>query len=66
MLKSRRAGVTGACGCWQLNSGPLQEEQAHLATEPSLALNFNFENNYVCLLVTCRVMEFSIFGYIWF
>lgn len=29
---------------------------------PSLAPNFNFENNCVCLMVACRGVEFSIFG----
>ena len=24
------------CGCWELNPGPLQEQQVFLTTEPSL------------------------------
>lgn len=45
VLKSPRPGVTGACepqcGCWQPNSGSLEEEQALLATKPSLAPSVN-------------------------
>jgi hypothetical protein len=26
----------GTCGCWELNLGPLQEQQVLLTTEPSL------------------------------
>jgi hypothetical protein len=32
-------GCESSCGCWDLNSGPL-EEQSVLTTEPSLQLSF--------------------------
>ena len=38
--------ITDGCeplyGCWDLNSGPLEEESALLTTEPSLQPNNNF------------------------
>jgi len=29
-------GCEPPCGCWELNSGPLEEQSVLLATEPSL------------------------------
>jgi hypothetical protein len=29
-------GCEPPCGCWDLNSGPLEEQLVHLTTEPSL------------------------------
>jgi hypothetical protein len=29
-------GCEATCGCWELNSGPLQEHQVPLTAEPSL------------------------------
>ena len=31
-----RDGCEPPCGCWELNSGPLQEQSVLLTTEPSL------------------------------
>jgi len=40
MTRSPGTGVTDSCelpcGCWELNSGPLQEQLVFLTTEPSL------------------------------
>lgn len=38
VVRYLRAGVqvTHSCGCWELNSSPLQEQQALITTEPSL------------------------------
>jgi hypothetical protein len=29
-------GCEPPCGCWDLNSGPLEEQSVHLTAEPSL------------------------------
>ena len=29
-------GCESSCGCWELNSGPLEEQSVLLGTEPSL------------------------------
>ena len=37
------------CGCWELNSGPLEKQPVFLSTEPSLqspSLTFILKNNY--------------------
>jgi hypothetical protein len=56
-------GVTDSCeppcGCWELNSEPLEEQSVLLTTEPSLqplSLIFNFvlfAFLFVCLFVHC-------------
>ena len=33
-------GCETPCGCWELNSGPLEEQSVLLTTEPSLQPNF--------------------------
>jgi hypothetical protein len=41
-------GCEPPCGCWDLNSGPLEEQSALLTTEPSrqpLARTFNTMSN---------------------
>lgn len=49
-----------ACGCWELNSGSLQEQPVLLTSEPSLKhefwlLKWIFLNLYFCICVcTCR------------
>jgi hypothetical protein len=41
-------GCEPPCGCWELNSGPLEDEPVLLTTEPSLSspkpLSFKFRN----------------------
>jgi hypothetical protein len=53
-------GYEPPCGCWNLNSGPLEEQSVLLTTEPSLQPSRQHANNYViavtdpessCLLV---------------
>jgi len=38
-------GCEPPCGCWDLNSGPLEEQSVLLTTEPPLQLRQNFINN---------------------
>jgi hypothetical protein len=37
-----QGGCESPCGCWELNSGPLEEQSVLLTTEPSLHLNLFF------------------------
>ena len=47
---SPETGVTGGCeplcGCWELNPGPLQEQQGLLSTEPLLQLPISVFKNH--------------------
>jgi hypothetical protein len=36
------------CGCWDLNSGPLEEQSVHLTAEPSL------QHQKVFLIIVCE------------
>jgi hypothetical protein len=43
-------GCEPPCGCWKLNSGPLEEQSVLLATEPSLQpLLFIFKSWFFCV-----------------
>jgi hypothetical protein len=46
------------CGCWDLNSGPLEEQSVLLTTEPSLQPDFDFLNLCTKHLVYVCVGEF--------
>lgn len=39
-LRSPGTGVTGPCGCWEINLCPLEQQQMSLTTEPPLPLPF--------------------------
>ena len=36
-------GCEPSCGCWELNSGPVEEQLVFLTNEPSLQAPFIFE-----------------------
>ena len=46
-------GCEPPCGCWELNSGPLEEQAVLLTAEPSLVfgLFLVFETEFLCLTV---------------
>jgi hypothetical protein len=39
-------GCDPPCGCWDLNSGPLEEQSVLLTTEPDLILELTFEPRF--------------------
>jgi hypothetical protein len=44
-------GCEPPCGCWELNSGPLEEHSVLLTTKPSLQpYIFTFNHLYMCEL----------------
>jgi hypothetical protein len=53
------------CGCWELNSGPLEEQSALLTTEPSLHPSYHnffffffFETGFLCIALA--VLELTL------
>jgi hypothetical protein len=53
-------GCEPSCGCWELNSGPLEEQSVLLTAEPSLQLYGFFLNNPMstsCQLVACSASQ---------
>jgi hypothetical protein len=55
-------GCEPPCGCWELNSGPLEEQSVLLTSEPSLQPLFGYYV-YICAQVLCYIYS-SIFVYI--
>jgi hypothetical protein len=58
-------GCEPPCGCWDLNSGPLEEQSVPLPAEPSLELLFAvgfvclfFETGFLC--VALAVLELTL------
>ena len=49
-------GCEPPCGCWELNSGPLEEQAMLLTTEPSLQPNVFVFKNYISKS-QCRAAE---------
>lgn len=49
-------------GCWESNSGPLQEEQVLLIPEPSLQPQFS---NFKCLLYFSNTFIFNTSTFWW-
>ena len=51
--------ITDGCeppsGCWELNSGPLEEQAMHLTSEPSLQSEIFFFLSAVDLLGKCSI-----------
>jgi hypothetical protein len=43
-------GCKPPCGCWELNSGPLEEQSVLLTTEPSLQSQFSHFIDFICCL----------------
>jgi hypothetical protein len=44
-------GCEPLCGCWELNSGPLEEQSVPLTAEPSLLQpHFKFFNQFLAVL----------------
>jgi hypothetical protein len=71
-----RDGCEPLCGCWELNSGPLEQQPALLTTEPSLHLMilnlrrdvlilFKYKNNKYLLFVKYKkwVQNLRIISY---
>ena len=44
------------CGCWELNSGPLEEQAMLLSTEPSLQPLIVFFKIYCIFIDVCSLM----------
>ena len=58
-------GCEPPCGCWDLNSGPLEEQSVFLTTEPSLQplfLLFKIMVKYLDCGITCNTESRSISG----
>jgi hypothetical protein len=53
-------GCEAPCGCWELNSGPLEEQSVLLTAEPSLQPND--ANSFFCFLfLFVFVLVFCLF-----
>ena len=51
--------IKDGCGCWDLNSGPSEEQSVLLTTEPSLQPRFGFfEMGFLCVVLT--VLELAL------
>jgi hypothetical protein len=48
-------GCEPPCGCWELNSGPLEEQSVLLTTEPSLQ-----PPQFLKMKVTTNIMSFLL------
>jgi hypothetical protein len=46
-------GCEPPCGCWELNSGPLEEQSVLLIAEPSLQPRYIFLKSHIDLLAAC-------------
>jgi len=57
-LDSIRDGCEPPCGCWELNSGPLEEQPVLLTTEP--ILQSNLFTLILCALVFCLHVCLSV------
>ena len=63
-------GYEPPCGCWELNSGPLEEQSVLLTTEPSLqplCITFYliYVHGYFACMYTCRPEEGTRSHYRW-
>ena len=54
-IESLRTTVTGTCGFWELNSGPLEEQSILLGDEPSCQPNALMFGVSLCLTVSSEV-----------
>jgi hypothetical protein len=50
-------GCEPPCGCWELNSGPLEEQSVFLATESSLQLDVVILKHF--LIIPNGVVKFN-------
>jgi hypothetical protein len=50
-------GCEPPCGCWELNSGPLEEQPVLLTTEPSLQLPEVF---FMILVCVCLCLSYRL------
>jgi hypothetical protein len=58
-------GCEPLCGCWDLNSGPLEEQSVLLPSEPSLQpLVFIFNKGE--LFIRTLVLVFNFFSFLFF
>jgi hypothetical protein len=55
-------GCKPPCGCWELNSGPMEEQSVLLTTKPSLYRYFTFSKWFtqVNIWATSRVVQFPV------
>jgi hypothetical protein len=57
-------GCEPPCGCWELNSGPLEEQSVLLTSEPSLqpphCFNLKHSFQHLKLSVLMRILYLSV------
>jgi hypothetical protein len=61
--RGHQISLQSPCGCWGLNSGPLEEQLELLTAEPSLQPSINFKKNIKAKRIQLRVAFMSRFSH---